>query len=235
MGKSNFFANGQMSEEETDAFLGDLLRKKFDNAQKEAWSNQLRKGHAVYRSTPPEGLRAGHARWGRWARAAAVALLLFATVGIYLSRSKPAHQQLADEFIHQEKMVYGDFRKGANEVVETRMKAADAYQRGDYQSALQYWQALKNQGDLQADDQFFFALTLLYLKDYEAAAAAFEAHAAGVPSGGRFEQENAYFHALALIKTGRLEESKTALRHLREKTESQFLKSRVERLLGAME
>lgn len=236
MNKINAFTNGKLSEEETDALLHELLSKKFDKVQQAAWVQQLQAQHGVSRSAPAPSLSGSALGWKVWMRAAAAAivLILAATIGFYLTQQAPEYQQLADNLIFQEKLAYGDFRKGANDGSALRLKAADAYQNGDYPNALLHWQLLKSQTAFNADDQFFLALTHLYLKDYPSAAAAFGAHQGMVPKGGRFEQESAYFYALTLIKTGQLEESKAKLLDLQAKTESQFIKSRVARLLEAI-
>lgn len=236
MNKINAFTNGQLSEEETDTLLQELLTKKFDKVQQAAWAQQLQAQHGVSRSAPAPSLSVSALGWKVWMRAAAaIVLILAATIGFYLTQRAPAYQQLADNLIFQEKLAYGDFRKGANDGSALRLKAADAYQNGDYSKALLQWQLLKNESAFNADDQFFLALTHLYLKDYPAAAAAFGAHQGMVPQGGRFEQESAYFYALTLIKTGELQEAKAKLLDLQAKTESQFIKSRVARLLATME
>lgn len=235
MEQSKSFAIGQMSETETDLFLSELLQRKFDAEQKNTWAKTLEK-QGVSRHADPDMLTpVRRSLWQTWGRiAAAAAFLLCAAIGIYRYQMEPAYLSMANNMIQQDKLAYGDFRKGETDVLAERMKAADAYQRGDYAVALQHWQTLKTQQAFSSDDQFFLAMTLLYLNNVNGASQAFEEHARMVPKGGRFEQEGAYYHALALVKTGDLKAAKTKLEVLSTTSTSQYLKRQAAQLLAVL-
>ena len=235
MEQSKSFAIGQMSETETDLFLGELLQRKFDAEQKNTWSKIL-EARGVSKHADPEILTpVRRSLWHTWGRIAAAAVfLLCAAIGVYRYQMEPTYLRMANNMIQQDKLAYGDFRKGESDALAERMKAADAYQRGDYAAALQHWQVLKTQPAFSSDDQFFLAMTLLYLDNVKGAGQAFEEHARMVPKGGRFEQEGTYYHALALVKIGDLKAAKAKLAILSTSSTSQYLKRQAAQLLAVL-
>jgi tetratricopeptide (TPR) repeat protein len=232
MNQNKSFAEGQMSETETDLFLSELLQRKFDTEQKNAWAGKLEEQGVLRHSDPEMRMPIRRSIWQTWGRmAAAVAFLLCAVIGLYYYQMEPAYVRVAHDLLQQDKLAYGDFRKGETDAQSERMKAADAYQRGDYASALRHWQTLKTQKEFSSDDQFFLAMTLLYLGDAKAAVQAFDEHTRMMPAGGRFEQEGLYYQSLALIKTGELETAKGKLQDLAATTTSAYLKRQAEKML----
>ncbi|MCC6462806.1 MAG: hypothetical protein IT260_20230 [Saprospiraceae bacterium] len=222
-----------MSEKESDQFLNDLIRQKMDRDTKADWAQKLEDQYQISRSDTPLVAQRSTVAY-RWMGIAATLVLLVMAVWMYRSQDGFQARQLADSFIREEQLPYAGFRKGADAVLEKRMRAVDAYQRKDFNTAIDTWQQLQAQPEFSPDDQFFLGMCYLYNGQAAQALSAFGKHEKMDNPGNRFVQERQFFSALALIKTGDPNTARSVLQALEQSTTSQALRLRATKVLAAM-
>lgn len=195
MSKWKKFTDGQLSEQEANAFLRKNMTKAFDEAQKKEWNARLSEQYGIRRNPPKRKLRSliyiG-------ALAAAVALFLLAYPHLF-SQPSGLEQQL--ELALAEPFPNYLTRKGEVEQTEAlRLQMAEAYNAKKYEQTIIIGQQLLESSTPITEDFFFLGLSHLYQNDYSTAVEVLDSARLASERDGRFQEEIDWFLALAYVK-----------------------------------
>jgi hypothetical protein len=206
MSKWKKFTDGQLSEQETDAFLRKSMTKGFDEAQKKEWGSRLSEEYGIHRHPPKPKLR-GLVYVG--ALAAAIALFLLA-YPLFLSQPAGLEQQL--ELALAEPFPNYLTRKGEIEQTEAlRQQMAEAYNAKNYEKAVDIGQQLIQSSNRQTEDLFFLGLSYLYQRNLPSSIDQLEKARSLSEQEGRFQEEIDWYLALAYLKNENWDQGKALL------------------------
>lgn len=210
---------------------GEQLNKAVVNALvgNELWldtAKKLEEEYGITRAKPSRGRRISYPNFKQnLSIAAAIAAILLVAVVLRYQPWQPQYQQLANDFIKEDKIVHPleNRSKGQEESLgKWREAAAEAYIDEQYDKAVELGlQIIEQKQEILVSDHFFLGLSFLYLKQYSEAASQFQNAKLRnqLSQTIRFEQEISWYLSLALIQEGALESAKKELRQIVEQNQ----------------
>jgi len=188
------YRESDLSDEELEVITGRLLRAKDDHERQQRWAERLSKEKQINRQPAPKA----KLRWlPLWI---AAAVILFVTIFL-LREPAPTYQSLVDNYITADFYENRDRLKGDQDVDQSNIRAVDAYNRQDFDTAINHYENIIKTGTATDEQYFFLGLSQLYSNRYAKAAQQFE-KVLQVNRQSKFEQETHWFLALSYLKVG---------------------------------
>lgn len=203
MSKLRNYLSGNIKEEDMEHLTEQLIRQKFDQEQRQSWSQMLKEQYGVDRNAPSK--KAKSLQPLRWLITAAAALALIFSAYFLLQSQQATSQQLADDYVSNMSLMADQlvYRKGTFDVDKTRLNANEAYLNEDFKLAIQYWNSLIDNNAATDYDRFY--LSISYLRNSKAdAQKAIELLIQIKPGLQSLEQEINWALSLAYMRSGQL-------------------------------
>ncbi|HMQ59710.1 MAG TPA: hypothetical protein PKE06_03525 [Flavilitoribacter sp.] len=207
-----------MSDEELERFTGKMVNLKLDNDLKNKWGGQLAEEHTVVREPGNKGFFSLRNKLllGVVSIAAGILLMILFLPGI-LSPEPGTMQELAGIYLEKDQLTDPTVRGGNGTQDELRSRAQEAFNKGDFKTAIDLRLQLIQQAPGDISDQFFLALAYLHNEQAANSVPFFKKTLEMAPTNdNRFAEESAWYISLAYLKTGNREAARDALRSIRE-------------------
>lgn len=201
---------GSLTDADWEYYAASFLQKKFDNEKKEQWAQKLAQ-QGILREKASGNIKTWSASFQWMKIAAGLALLVAAVWVVFNQQALPAEQKFAMQFLEQPFYPNEGGTRGSASIDQSRGKAIEAYQNGEYEKVLNYLSAMEAQGAMTAADYFQAGLCNMYRQkpDYEAALKAFNLAKTKNPT--ELTDEINWYSALALVMNGENARAKALL------------------------
>ncbi|MFK7978916.1 MAG: hypothetical protein AB8G86_02950 [Saprospiraceae bacterium] len=192
------YKQGKLSEEELDLFTGELVRAKFNQAQKEKWTKKLATEHKIERTKPKVKFFQLHFR--KLAIAASF-LFLLSLLPFLQDYLQPEAQRLANNYLENRLSLPDNKRSTTSiEIADLKKQAKNAYNNQDYETASQIYEKVLNSNAVENEDFLFAGLSYLYEGKSAKAVEKLVLAQAKIAQGEKFWEETNWFLSLAYLK-----------------------------------
>jgi hypothetical protein len=226
------YVNNLLKEEKMEQIAEQHISYTLDQEKREAWKKKLEERHGLKRTPPAKKVRTLTPLYRGIAIAASLALLIAA---FFLFRpSENTYQQLADSYLESLPPMADQltFRTKDDNKDVARANVENAYLRGDYETAIPFWQEMVDDGTATAYDQFYLGQSYLRQQDSqpELAIPLLLSARADIPE---IQQEINWTLSLAYLKAGQLEEARQLLATIVQ--ENAYMQKKARKLLAAID
>ncbi len=209
MDSSRKFTDENLKGEELETFTKKFLKAKFDRDRKRRWSKILEEKHGI---APPGDKQ--HKRKVRtfylWLGTAAAIALLFLMYITYLQTEKYSYQELAGNYLEQSFFQNKELSKGDLDIGQLTIDATAAYNRKEFDRAIDNYEKVIALGAGESEDFFFLGLSYLYTQNQLRAIEILSSLKENEKTG-KFENETTWFLALAYLQNKEPEKAKPLL------------------------
>lgn len=196
--------NQTLPEDELSDLEQQLLRQMLDRQLAKEWNQELEK-QGIVRMAPTRSIRARLIPW-----MAAAAVILIGAFGWLWLMQAPAPQRMAAQYLEQPFAWSGSNRDGDVNNDPERSRSLFAYQKGDYQTALNAISPLLALG--QAEDLFLAGLCYQNLSRHKEAVSMLEK--ARTADANFYRDEINWFLGLNYVMLGDKENARSALQRV---------------------
>ncbi|MCB0610753.1 MAG: hypothetical protein H6562_08590 [Lewinellaceae bacterium] len=212
------YREGSMSDEELERFTGKMVNLKLDNDLKNKWAGQLAQEHDLVRKPGAGGVfpLKGRLLWGLVSIAASILLITLFLPDLLRPEPRSA-RELASIYLEKDHLTDPTVRGGDAARDELRSRAQEAFNKGDYKTAIDLRLELINRTPGDISDEFFLALAYLNNDQATNSIPLFQKTLETAPANdNKFAEESAWFISLAYLKTGNLQAARDALLKIKE-------------------
>jgi len=205
------YKKGDLTEAELDLFTGELVRAKFNQAQKDKWAKKLAAEYEVKREIPPKA-KVIQFPYKKLAIAASI-LLLLALIPFLQNYIQPKSQQLANTYI-ENRLSLPDIKRGTTsvEIINLKTKAHKAYTNKNFKGASIAYEAFLNTEDSEGVDYLFAGLSYLYSGNSKEAVKKLTVAQTKITEGQSFWEETNWFLSLAYLKNEEIKKAQQQLK-----------------------
>lgn len=206
------YKQGKLTEEELDLFTGELVRAKFNQAQKDKWAKKLVVEHHIKREVPVKR-KTLKLPFRKLAIAASI-LLLVALIPFLQNYLQPESQKLANSYL-ENRLSLPDIQRGTKTVdatVDLRIKANTAYANKNFIAATKAYETILDSNRREDIDYLFAGLSYLYSEQPQEAVNKLTLAQAKISEGQNFWEETNWFLSLAYLKNEEIEKARNQLK-----------------------
>ncbi len=201
--KLNRLSDPNISKQEEDQILEEVLKKQFDGELKTKWKEKLENEFGIKRST--NGFK--NKKYLKIFIAAAASIALFITLQLFNTTSSDPYV-LAQQLLNEQEIIHPGATKGISDENQNRILAIHMFNSKDYIKSTIYFNNLTNPTE---EDSYYHGLALLLSNQYTKAILKFEENRT---TGDKYLQELTWYQAIAYLLNKQPGKSNTLLRQI---------------------
>lgn len=214
MDRINKLKNSNLSEEEVDKILEEMINEKMDQESRERYAKLLKEKHGIERSAPKvEEVKKSSKilTFPNFAKIAASLILLAAAAYFISTNIGGENNKLlsAQAYIEKENLQYMDVIRGTSEESEIRSNAIKAFQNKSFSESLTFYEQIPSEVKT-TEDLFYQSYSQLKLGLNQKAITGFDRCTSLLDAGDKLKPESTFYYIISLLQAGEVEKAKAA-------------------------